>query len=248
MSDSVRRAVICFTRVPVPGQVKTRLLPLLGAEGCALLQTAFLRDLADVYSGVGADLFIAFTGASQPGILRGIFPNAADFFPQEGADLGARMDGAIRRVLSLGYDVCVLTGSDLPLMTAAHIESGFMALEGASGGSRNGADITLGPTPDGGYYLVGMKEPCAELFAGKTYGGANVYEDAVSAIAAAGRSFRPAMMCSDADTPEDIHRLWELMCGSPGNPLSGSPGNPPHGGSDTHTARFLRDVFYNAEV
>lgn len=232
MEAHSRRAVICFTRVPVPGKVKTRLIPLLGADGCSMLQTAFLRDLADVYSSAGADLFIAFTGALQPGVLRDIFHGAADFFPQEGAELGARMDGAIRRVLSGGYDACVLTGSDLPLMTASHIESGFLALEGAFGEMRNGADITLGPTPDGGYYLVGMKEPCTEIFAGKTYGGAGVYEDAVSAAAAAGRSFRPSMMCSDADTPDDIRDLVRTLRGA----LSGRC---------THTARFLRDVFNN---
>ena len=56
----MKRAVICFTRVPVPGKTKTRLMPLLGGKNCARLHTAFLQDLADVYRQLDADLFVAY--------------------------------------------------------------------------------------------------------------------------------------------------------------------------------------------
>ena len=76
---------------------------------------------------------------------------------------------AIGKVLSLGYESVILTGADLPMMTAEHIRSGFAALEDH--------DIALGPTSDGGYYLIGMKEARREIFRVEGYGGSNVFEN-----------------------------------------------------------------------
>ena len=128
------------------------------------------------------------------------------------------MAAAMDRVLALGHSPCVLIGSDLPLLTAAHLNGAFAALEGA--------DATLGPTPDGGYYLVGLKRPCPPLFAGKRYGSGDVYGDAVAALEAAGRSFAPAPACADVDTPEDLRALRRALAGA-----------------ESHTARYLRQLF-----
>ena len=116
----MKRAVICFTRVPVPGKTKTRLMPLLGGKNCARLHTAFLQDLADVYRQLDADLFVAYAPEPHWEPLREIFPFARGFLEQQGADLGQRMDNALRWVLAQGYAACVLTGSDLPLLGKAH--------------------------------------------------------------------------------------------------------------------------------
>ncbi|MBQ1250366.1 MAG: TIGR04282 family arsenosugar biosynthesis glycosyltransferase [Clostridia bacterium] len=207
-------AVICFTRVPRPGRTKTRLLPLLAPKQCEGLHTAFLRDLASVYETMDADLFVAYAPDPDPSILQEIFPMAKGIFPQEGADLGAKMCHAIETVLARGYDAYCLTGSDLPLLTAAHLSGGFDAL--------TSADITLGPTSDGGYYLVGMKKPCPEIFANQTYGGATVWENTLTAIAGAGYTFAPAPACEDVDTPEDLKQLWAVLKDRP-----------------SHTAAFL---------
>ena len=131
--------------------------------------------------------------------LAPVFPYASGYFPQEGADLGEKMHNAITRVLSLGYDAVVLTGADLPLMTGKHLQSGFAALENA--------DVTIGPNPDGGYYLVGMKSPHPEIFHVPNYGGATVYENTVAAIQAAGLAFGGALPCGDVDTPQDLREL-----------------------------------------
>ena len=159
----MKKAMICFTRVPKPGVTKTRLLPILTGDQCARLHTAFLRDLATVYEGVEADLFVAYTADPDWEMLKDIFPAACGFFPQAGADLGEKMYHAIEYVLNLGYEAVVLTGADLPLMTASHLESGFGALRQA--------DVTFGPTSDGGYYLVGMKAPHKAVFEKQSYGG-----------------------------------------------------------------------------
>ena len=120
-------------------------------------------------------------------------------------------DGAFRRMphveqtIAMGYGKCVLIGSDIPEITAAHLQSGFDALESA--------DVTLGPTEDGGYYLVGMKKPNKAVFEKQEYGTDSVYDNAVAAVKEAGLSFAPAMMCRDVDTPQDLMELKKRLCG-----------------------------------
>ncbi|MFR8777793.1 MAG: hypothetical protein ACLVF9_03760 [Enterocloster sp.] len=96
----MRRAVICFTRVPRPGVTKTRLLPVLSPKQCAALHTAFLKDLARVYRELDAALFVAYAPDPDWALLKDIFPMASALFPQTGESLGERMDAAMRRVLS----------------------------------------------------------------------------------------------------------------------------------------------------
>ena len=194
----MKRAVICFTRVPKPGATKTRLLPVLKPRQCADLHWAFLKDLADTYREVDAHLFVAYTPDADWESLKTVFPHAG-FYPQKGHDLGERMYRVIRKILELGYESAVLTGTDLPMMTAAHLESGFAVLEEK--------DIAIGPTSDGGYYLIGMKKPCREVFRIEGYGGASVFESTVTAAEDAGLSVGLALTCDDVDTPGD---LWDL--------------------------------------
>ena len=195
----MKKAMICFTRVPKPGVTKTRLLPILTGDQCAELHTAFLTDLAAVYSRAAADLYVAYTEDPNWETLKSLFPEARGFFPQAGADLGEKMYNALCHVLSLGYEAVVLTGADLPLMGASHLESGFAALENA--------DIALGPTSDGGYYLVGMKAPHRAIFENQRYGGATVLENTVAAANHAGLQLALASVCDDVDTPEDLRAL-----------------------------------------
>ncbi|MBQ7092403.1 MAG: TIGR04282 family arsenosugar biosynthesis glycosyltransferase [Clostridia bacterium] len=209
----MKKAIICFTRVPRPGLTKTRLMPMLSGEQCAMLHTAFLLDIAEVYRISDADLFVSF--APDPDIqpLRDIFPFAAGFFPQQGSDLGERMFNAIAYVIGLGYDAVILTGSDLPRLTYEHISCSFAALEKA--------DVVIGPTSDGGYYLIGMKRASFAPFDVQGYGGSTVYQSTINAISKAGLTFALAPMCDDTDTPEDLHALAKAV----------SP--------DSHTGKYL---------
>ena len=211
----MKQAVICFTRVPRPGQTKTRLMPCLSGEQCAQLHWAFLRDLSNIYASQDADLLVAHTPDPDWESLKTVFP-AARFFPQEGTDLGAKMNHALNLALSMGYEKCILTGSDLPLMTREHLMSGFDAL--------NQADVTLGPTSDGGYYLVGVKEESPFLFEKQTYSCGNVFKNTFAAAEAAGKTCCPALSCDDVDTPEDLRILCMAL--------------DPH----SHTAAFLRTL------
>lgn len=210
----MKNAMICFTRVPRPGKTKTRLMPALTGDQCSALHWAFLRDLAKIYEELDAALFVAHTPDPDWESLKTVFPTAR-FFPQEGNGLGEKMNHALNTVLALGFEKVILTGSDLPLMTVAHLRSGFDALDSA--------DVALGPTADGGYYLVGVKSASPFLFENQTYGCGSVFENTTAAARAAGHTVAPALPCDDVDTPEDLQKLRHL---------------PP----DSHTARYLRET------
>ena len=211
----MKRAVILFTRVPRPGQTKTRLLPVLSPDQCAGLHWAFLKDLAEIYRDLDAHLFVAYTPDPDWELLKAVFPRAG-YLAQKGKDLGEKMYRALRTVLELDYESVILTGSDLPMMTADHLRSGFDALEES--------DIAIGPTSDGGYYLIGMKKPCREVFRIEGYGGASVFENTVSAAKNAGLTVGTALSCDDVDTPEDLENLAKTV-------------RP-----DSHTGRYLKEI------
>ena len=210
----MKKAIICFTRVPQPGKTKTRLMGLLTGAQCAQLHWAFLRDLARIYTTLDTDLFVFHTPDPEWERLKPVFPMAKAFYPQAGDGLGEKMNSALNEILALGYDTVVLTGADLPAMTAAHLQSGFDVLARA--------DVALGPTADGGYYLVGVKAPAPYLFENQTYGAGSVFDRTAQAAAAAGRTLAPALPCDDVDTPEDLRALRP---------------DP-----DSHTCRYLQSI------
>ncbi len=211
----MKRAVILFTRVPRAGHTKTRLLPVLRPEQCAGLHWAFLKDLGALYRKLDAHLFVAYTPDPDWEKLKDILPRGS-YLPQKGQDLGEKMYRSIKKVLDLGYESVILTGSDLPMMTLSHLESGFSALENN--------DIAIGPTSDGGYYLIGMKRPNRDIFRVEGYGGATVFENTLAAAENAGLALGLAMCCDDVDTPEDLHRLIQSV----------------HPGS--HTGKYLQQL------
>ncbi len=156
-------------------------------------------DIARELEGLSCDVFIVHT-PEEPGILKTIFPGA-NFFPQTGQGLGERMNTALTRVLAKGYDACILTGSDLPDLTANHIEKAFHALEVS--------DIVISPSCDGGYSLIGMKVPCPELFEIGGYGGGSVYQKTLARAEISGKTLTRMDGLNDVDTPQDLVALWQ---------------------------------------
>lgn len=145
----MKKAIILFTRAPLPGKTKTRMMPELSPKACARLHACFLKDIGQETEKTGADLFICYTPVGKEEILRPLLPASASYFPQVGDGLGERMHRAFCRVFEKGYDACLLLGSDVPEVQAEDLKQAFSLLEHH--------DVVLGPTTDGGYYLAGMK-------------------------------------------------------------------------------------------
>lgn len=188
-------AYILFTREPVPGYTKTRLIPYYTPDQCAELHKCFLRDIARELKGRSFDIVVAYTGG-EPEFLRKVFGKKAQYIQQRGDDLGSRMENAISDVLAMGYRKAVLTGSDIPELETETIETAFAML--------GSCDVVMGPTADGGYYLTGMSRLIQEAFDVKTYGDSTVFEETVSSIRKKGLKAGLVDEYYDIDTRDDL--------------------------------------------
>jgi len=148
------RHLTIFTRYPKPGRTKTRLIPALGAEEAALLQTAMTgRTVLTARHAARSQGFraeIRFTGGSRRQMRRWLGPGLA-YTTQGSGDLGLRMSRAFRDHLHERHDAAVIIGSDCPGLTPSIIRQAFNALLDT--------DLVIGPAADGGYYLIGLKAP-----------------------------------------------------------------------------------------
>ena len=153
-----KKAIILFTRLPIAGMVKTRLMPHLSGEVCADLQWALLADLATVQHNAETDLFVFYTPSGSEQTLQRLEElfATASCLPQQGDNLGQRMHQAFVHIFQQSYKGCICIGSDIPLISNEDIKEAWQVL------SRN--DAIFGPSEDGGYWLVGLKEPFWPLF------------------------------------------------------------------------------------
>lgn len=196
-------AVIVFARAPQPGVVKTRLIPLLGAEGAAALHVRLIKHAlatarAAAFSRVelhcapdAEDAFFRFCGNRYGAVLA----------PQAAGDLGARMLAAFEAALATHSRV-LLIGSDCPALVARDLRQAERAL-------REGHDAVLVPAEDGGYVLIGLARCDARLFEGIAWGGAGVMAETRARLAALGWRWRELETLWDVDRPEDYGRLLD---------------------------------------
>jgi len=192
-------ALIIMTRIPIPGQTKTRLMDIMTGTECADLHMAFLKDLVAEFAELmeDIDIYLTYTPDHSLHILDPIIPNYIRTFPQIGEDLGERMHNAIKKVLLKGYRKVILIGSDIPDIKAKDISSAFTILDDH--------DIVFGPSYDGGYYLVGMKEPNDTIFhINKKWGGKSVLESTIDKGNNQSLSIGLAEKYRDIDTKEDL--------------------------------------------
>lgn len=205
--------LILFTRVPRAGQAKTRLIPALGEHGAAEFQWRLLaRLLGELRHGAEQGLWrlrVYYCGTEGLEHLRSMAGEGVVFVGQaDDADLGVRMRAALERELGAGAPAVGLMGSDLPEATAGVVAEALGLLEDPA------VDVSLCPVEDGGYWFVGLKRPFPQLFEGTVYGGASVFEDALAACAAHGRTVATGPRLRDVDTPEDLAWFEDWAAGS----------------------------------
>ena len=211
--DAAMPTLIRFNRVPKAGQAKTRLIPALGEHGAAEFQWRLLaRLLGELRHGAEQGLWrlrVYYCGTEGFERLRSMAGEGVVFVEQaDNADLGVRMRAALERELGAGAPAVGLMGSDLPEATASVVAEALGLLEDPA------VDVSLCPVEDGGYWFVGLKQPFPQLFKGTTYGGASVFEDALAACAAHGRTVATGPRLHDVDTPEDLAGFEGWAAGS----------------------------------
>lgn len=203
-------ALVIMAKAPVPGEVKTRLVPPLSPEEAAELSRCLLLDLLEgLKSFQRADLFIAFTPVEHAAFFSGIAHGGFVCISQRGRDLGERMKHIFEDLFSKGYRNIVAIGSDTPVFPSGFLQDAFVALESSDCG------FTLGPSRDGGYYLVGMNRFVPEIFQGIPWSSSGVLSATVHKLSALGLApyFVPAWL--DIDTPEDLRYLASLADNPP---------------------------------
>lgn len=191
-------ALILMTRIPIPGKTKTRLMGLLTGEECARIHYSFLQDLFSVCDLLKdeLDIYITYTPEGNLSIIKNIIPEYIEAFPQQGEDLGERMGYSINKLLKK-YNKVVLIGTDIPELQPRHIKEAFDVLDDK--------DICLGPTVDGGYYLVGMKKAHDEIFSNNiAWGKKSVLEGTIDIANRRGLKVGLSSKCRDIDTKDDL--------------------------------------------
>ncbi|MFN3891211.1 MAG: TIGR04282 family arsenosugar biosynthesis glycosyltransferase [Beijerinckiaceae bacterium] len=190
--------IAIFTRAPVPGASKTRLIPALGAEGAARLHVAMTEHAIRqaLAAGIGPVELWCAPDASHPFFAQVARDFGVALHVQAAGELGEKMLAAF----AAAKGPLLLTGSDVPSIMAADIAACADALE-------QGADAVFLPAEDGGYGLVGAARPIAEIFAGIEWGGARVMEQTREKLMGLGLAWREPRVVWDVDLPEDYDRL-----------------------------------------
>lgn len=188
-------ALILFARDPILGKVKTRLSPFLKDDVILKLYTCFLQDSLDNIRKVeNVDHFVGVAPSNESGFFTGIPGSDIRLFVQEGENLGEKMRRAIQDRLSEGYKRVVIIGSDSPSLPVSYI---YRAL-----GSDK--DIVLGPSTDGGYYLIGMAGKVVEVFKDVAWGTEKVLSETLGHLEQNGASLELLPVWYDVDSPDDL--------------------------------------------
>ena len=221
-------ALLVFAKAPQPDAVKTRLAGFITAEEASAVYAAFLDDAAAQFSELECDVryYVAPLVSKGQSLLeskgqslqelpvesahRSAQKSAARALPmppdavllgQVGDDLGARMLGAFSDSFAAGYRHVVIVGTDHPTLPTAYVTRAFDQLSASS-------RIVIGPSDDGGYYLLGMNRLYPVLFEGMTYSHPDVFSRTMERAAAVAADVTVLPRWFDVDTPESLIRLW----------------------------------------
>ena len=196
-----KKALLIFAKEPVAGEVKTRLIPYLSPEAAAELYRCMLMDtLAKAATLKDVDLFLFYHGGAEAAAYFDGLTEGMNFLPQSSGDLGDRMKRAFRQVFELGYGRAAVIGTDSPDLPLAYIREAFLKLEDEH------IQAVFGPSHDGGYYLLGLKQLYGELFQGIAWSSSTVLADSLAAAGKGGIGAALLASWHDVDTANDLLR------------------------------------------
>lgn len=200
------RRLILFTKPAVPGRVKTRLHAALTPEQAALLHQAFVDDVLERLAPGAFELSIAWALAPGDALPAGPWPG----FAQRGDGLGDRLFSALSAAAA-GAGAVAALGSDHPTLPLAVVESAFELIEA-------GVPVVLGPSLDGGYYLIALAPDAVrrELFEGIAWSTSTVLAETLERASALGLAVSLLPPGADVDTPADLDRLAATLAAEPG--------------------------------
>jgi uncharacterized protein len=196
----MKDAFILFLKYPERSKIKTRLAAALGDEAAYDLYLCFLRDIAAMTKQVKAEIIIAYSGPDH--VTFDDFPVVYSL-QQRGNDIGERMFFAMQDVFAQDYERIVLIGSDIPDLPADYVNDAFTKLALA--------DVVLGPSADGGYYLIGCKPDSLRrsFFHNMLWSINKVFPETLRRIEEAGLKTSIINEWPDIDEIDDLKRFFE---------------------------------------
>ncbi len=196
--------ILQFTKAPVAGEVKTRLIPTLGAEGSLDLHRQLTRQTLEVALSAKVSQVQLWVSEKPEHpffqeISRGL---DLPIHVQQGLDLGERMTNAIAVALEK-YRYVLLIGSDCPVLSGQYLEAAMASLA-------SGADTCLGPATDGGYVLIGARGDLGDALNGVDWGTSSVLKQTMQHFDHSGMSVELLPELWDVDTEADYQRMMAL--------------------------------------
>ena len=198
-------ALAIMAKAPRSGAVKTRLVPPLTHDQAAALGACFLRDTLNTVRQATREThthgFLLYAPADAADEMAAFAPHEFTALPQRGATLGARLTNAVADIYALGYDSLCLLGADSPTLPAAFLVTAVGHLQ------RPGERVVIGPADDGGYYLIGLKTPCYELFEEIAWSSENVLTQTLAQAATQNLAVELLPAWYDVDDAASLRRL-----------------------------------------
>jgi uncharacterized protein len=228
-------ALAVMAKAPRPGKVKTRLAPPFTFDQAAAINICFLRDTTEniaaiVASGQSAGI-ISYTPIGDEALFDNLLPANFALIPQRGGGFGERLLATAEDLLACGYGSVCLIDSDSPTVPAHAFHQAIDEL------AKPGDRIVLGPSHDGGYYLIGLKHAHPEPFANINWSTPTVFAETVAAAKAASLETVILPLWYDVDDAATLDILTaELLYNTP-PPFATVPGYPAE-----HTRAFLRTL------
>jgi rSAM/selenodomain-associated transferase 1 len=194
-----------MAKAPREGEVKTRLLGALSPEEARRLYVAFLSDTFALMEDVMEEreelsLALCYTPEGEEEAFEEVEREGSLMIAQRGATLGERLTNCFADFFGLGFESVVVIGADSPTLPGEYLFDAFECFE-------TDDDVVIGPTEDGGYYLVGMRRLHHRIFEDIPWGGAFAMDATIERAREAGLNLVVLPEWRDVDTPEDFERL-----------------------------------------
>ncbi len=210
LAISMRTAtnLVIFAKQPCPGKVKTRLCPPLSGQEAAEVHSACLRYTCQIMSLSPDGKTALAISPDEPGPhLLKLIPEEMEIWPQGDGDLGARLCRCQRRAYSGGAQRVIFIGADSPTMPVERLCQAV--------GMLADCDVILGPCEDGGFYLLGLSQHGAGLYADVAWGGPEVSRQLCANAARLGLRVGELDPWYDIDRPADLHRALHDLESAP---------------------------------
>lgn len=196
-----RIGIAIMAKMPQAGAVKTRLCPpLIPAEAADLYRCFLLDKITQVRTLKAVSPVIAYTPLSGKNFFEVLAPGFA-LIPQQGADLGARLANCFAHLFEAGYTGVLAIDSDTPTLPTDFLQQAIDLIATPQ------TDVVLGPSDDGGYYLIGLRQLHRELFKKMPWSTAQVLPETMRRAEAKGLKVVCLPPWFDVDTPAELERL-----------------------------------------